>query len=188
MAADARRPHRRASAPTPAAVRPHRRPPCSRRPPTRARQAGRRHRAKRRRRTHAARGESAEAGGDLERAEQAYWRAASIEAEPALRANYLVSHARVLLARGDVKTARGAAGDGARARARSRRRHARCWRTSATERRTGRGRATCTRCSTRRPTPPTSSRASCWCSGAPRWPTGWATRPRPRRCIASSRS
>ena len=56
---------------------------------------------------HAAAGKSAEAGGDLERAEQAYWRAASIEAEPALRANYLVAHARVLLARGDVQTARG---------------------------------------------------------------------------------
>ena len=56
---------------------------------------------------HAAAGQSAEAGGDLERAEQAYWRAASIEAEPALRANYLVAHARVLLARGDVQTARG---------------------------------------------------------------------------------
>jgi hypothetical protein len=36
------------------------------------------------------------------RAENAYWRAASIEAEPALRANYLISHARVLLARGDI--------------------------------------------------------------------------------------
>ena len=56
---------------------------------------------------HAAAGKTAEAGGDLERAEQAYWRAASIEAEPALRANYLVAHARVLLARGDVQTARG---------------------------------------------------------------------------------
>jgi tetratricopeptide (TPR) repeat protein len=56
---------------------------------------------------HAAAGKTAEAGGDLERAEQAYWRAASIEAEPALRANYLVAHARVLLARGDVETARG---------------------------------------------------------------------------------
>src|SRR4029077_1637221 len=56
---------------------------------------------------HAAAGKSAEAGGDLERAEQAYWRAASIEGEPALRANYLVAHARVLLARGDVETARG---------------------------------------------------------------------------------
>ena len=55
---------------------------------------------------HAARGKTAEAGGDLERAEQAYWRAASTEAEPGLRANYLVSHARVLLARGDVKAAR----------------------------------------------------------------------------------
>src|SRR6185436_761480 len=50
-------------------------------------------------------GESAEASGDLEGAEQAYWRAATIEAEPALRANYLVSHARVLLARGEVQTA-----------------------------------------------------------------------------------
>jgi tetratricopeptide (TPR) repeat protein len=56
---------------------------------------------------HAAAGKSAEAGGDLARAEQAYWRAASIEAEPGLRANYLVAHARVLLARGDVETARG---------------------------------------------------------------------------------
>jgi tetratricopeptide (TPR) repeat protein len=56
---------------------------------------------------HAAAGKTAEAGGDLEKAEQAYWRAASIEAEPALRANYLVAHARVLLARGDVETARG---------------------------------------------------------------------------------
>jgi tetratricopeptide (TPR) repeat protein len=56
---------------------------------------------------HAAAGKTAEAGGDLERAEQAYWRAASIEAQPALRANYLVAHARVLLARGDVETARG---------------------------------------------------------------------------------
>ncbi len=36
------------------------------------------------------------------RAESAYWRAAGIEAEPALRANYLISHARVLLARGDI--------------------------------------------------------------------------------------
>jgi tetratricopeptide (TPR) repeat protein len=56
---------------------------------------------------HAAAGKTAEAGGDLEQAEQAYWRAASIEAQPALRANYLVAHARVLLARGDVETARG---------------------------------------------------------------------------------
>jgi tetratricopeptide (TPR) repeat protein len=56
---------------------------------------------------HAAAGKTAEAGGDLERAEQAYWRAASIEAQPALRANYLVAHARVLLARGDIATARG---------------------------------------------------------------------------------
>jgi tetratricopeptide (TPR) repeat protein len=56
---------------------------------------------------HAAAGKKAEAGGDLERAEQAYWRAASMEAEPARRANYLVAHARVLLARGDVPTARG---------------------------------------------------------------------------------
>jgi tetratricopeptide (TPR) repeat protein len=55
----------------------------------------------------AAAGKTAEAGGDLEKAEQAYWRAASIEAEPAQRANYLVAHARVLLARGDVETARG---------------------------------------------------------------------------------
>jgi tetratricopeptide (TPR) repeat protein len=50
-------------------------------------------------------GESAEASGDLARAEQAYWRAAQIEAEPALRANHLCSHARMLLARGEVATA-----------------------------------------------------------------------------------
>jgi tetratricopeptide (TPR) repeat protein len=42
------------------------------------------------------------AAGAPARAENAYWRAAGIEAEPALRANYLISHARVLLARGDV--------------------------------------------------------------------------------------
>jgi trimeric autotransporter adhesin len=59
----------------------------------------------RRKTIYAALGESAEQSGDLERAEQAYWRAATIEAEPALRANYLVSHARVLLARGEVQTA-----------------------------------------------------------------------------------
>jgi tetratricopeptide (TPR) repeat protein len=59
----------------------------------------------RRKAIYAVLGESAEASGDLERAEQAYWRAATIEAEPALRSNYLVSHARVLLARGEVQTA-----------------------------------------------------------------------------------
>jgi tetratricopeptide (TPR) repeat protein len=59
----------------------------------------------RRKAIYAVLGESAEASGDLERAEQAYWRAATSEAEPALRSNYLVSHARVLLARGEVKTA-----------------------------------------------------------------------------------
>jgi tetratricopeptide (TPR) repeat protein len=48
-----------------------------------------------------------ELGGDLARADQAYWRAAGIEAEPALRANTLISHARVLLARGDVLAAVG---------------------------------------------------------------------------------
>jgi tetratricopeptide (TPR) repeat protein len=52
-------------------------------------------------------GQSAEASGDLARAEHAYWRAAGVEAEPALRANYLISHARVLLARGDVLAAVG---------------------------------------------------------------------------------
>jgi tetratricopeptide (TPR) repeat protein len=59
----------------------------------------------RRKAIYAVLGESAEASGDLEGAEQAYWRAATIEAEPALRANYLVSHARVLLARGEEQTA-----------------------------------------------------------------------------------
>jgi thioredoxin-like negative regulator of GroEL len=56
---------------------------------------------------YAALGESAEAGGDLDRAEQAYWRAAQIEAEPGLRANFLCARARVLLARGDIETASG---------------------------------------------------------------------------------
>jgi tetratricopeptide (TPR) repeat protein len=60
--------------------------------------------ADRRKAIYASLGESAEASGDLDRAEQAYWRAATIEAEPALRANFLVSHARVLLARGEVQT------------------------------------------------------------------------------------
>jgi tetratricopeptide (TPR) repeat protein len=57
--------------------------------------------------TFAAAGRSAEAGGDLTRAGQAYWRAAGIEAEPARRANYLISHARVLLARGEIPAAIG---------------------------------------------------------------------------------
>lgn len=52
-------------------------------------------------------GQNAEASGHLARAENAYWRAAGVEAEPALRANYLISHARVLLARGDVLAAIG---------------------------------------------------------------------------------
>ena len=61
----------------------------------------------RRKAIYASLGESAEASGDLDRAEQAYWRAATIEAEPALRASFLVSHARVLLARGETETAIG---------------------------------------------------------------------------------
>ena len=93
------RPRDDADGPDPAAPDARRRAADPRRTPAtrRPRQAA----------AHAAAGKSAEAGGDLERAEQAYWRAASIEAEPALRANYLVAHARVLLARGDVQTARG---------------------------------------------------------------------------------
>ncbi|HEX3693852.1 MAG TPA: tetratricopeptide repeat protein [Polyangia bacterium] len=59
----------------------------------------------RRKQIYAALGETAEAIGDLDQAEQAYWRAATIEADPTLRANYLVAHARVLLARGEVQTA-----------------------------------------------------------------------------------
>ena len=112
---------------------------------------------------HAAAGKTAEAGGDLERAEQAYWRAASIEAEPALRANYLVAHARVLLARGDVQTARGQL-ESARERAPGHIGAARCSRTSAIEPRTGRARASSTRSSSPPPKPRTSSRASCWSS------------------------
>ena len=64
----------------------------------------------------------------------------------------------------------------------------RCWPRSASGRRTGRGRASSTRCSNRRPTPPTSCRASCSCSAGPCSPTAWATRARRRRCTASSRS
>ena len=59
----------------------------------------------RRKAIYASVGESAEASGDLDRAEQAYYRAATIEAEPAQRASFLVSHARVLLARGETETA-----------------------------------------------------------------------------------
>ncbi|HZL19589.1 MAG TPA: tetratricopeptide repeat protein, partial [Polyangia bacterium] len=47
------------------------------------------------------------AAGGPPQAENAYWRAAGIEAEPELRANYLISHARVLLARGDFLGAAG---------------------------------------------------------------------------------
>ncbi|MEA2700659.1 MAG: hypothetical protein QOI66_4930 [Myxococcales bacterium] len=61
--------------------------------------------AARRKQIYASLGETAEASGDLEQAEQAYWRAATIEANPGLRAHYLAAHARVLLARGDVQTA-----------------------------------------------------------------------------------
>ncbi len=61
----------------------------------------------RRKEIYASVGESAEAIGDLDRAEQAYYRAATIEAEPAQRASFLVSHARVLLARGETETAIG---------------------------------------------------------------------------------
>ncbi len=59
----------------------------------------------RRKAMYASVGESAEAIGDLDRAEQAYYRAATIAAEPAQRASFLVSHARVLLARGETQTA-----------------------------------------------------------------------------------
>lgn len=59
----------------------------------------------RRKAIYASVGESAEAIGDLDRAEQAYYRAATIAAEPAQRASFLVSHARVLLARGETETA-----------------------------------------------------------------------------------
>jgi tetratricopeptide (TPR) repeat protein len=137
---------------------------------------------------HAAAGKTAEAGGDLERAEQAYWRAASIEAEPALRANYLVAHARVLLARGDVQTARGQL-EAARERA-----PWPCGRQRAAGRRElpnaglDSARAISTRCSRRRRKPPTSSRAKSWSIAAPRSPIGRATRPRPRGCTESSRS
>ncbi|HET6149101.1 MAG TPA: tetratricopeptide repeat protein [Polyangia bacterium] len=63
--------------------------------------------AERRKAIYASLGQSAEASGDLDRAAQAYWRAASIESEPVLRAGFLVSHARVLLARGENETAIG---------------------------------------------------------------------------------
>ncbi|HVR61893.1 MAG TPA: tetratricopeptide repeat protein [Polyangia bacterium] len=59
----------------------------------------------RRTQLYASLGETAESIGDLAEAEQAYWRAATIEADPRLRADHLVARARVLLARGDVQTA-----------------------------------------------------------------------------------
>ena len=46
-------------------------------------------------------GRVAEATGDLEYAEEAYWRATSVAADPTGRASDLVAHARVLLARGN---------------------------------------------------------------------------------------
>ena len=74
----------------------------------------------RRKAIYASVGESAEASGDLDRAEQAYYRAATIEAEPAQRASFLVSHARVLLARGETETAISDLEEALAARARSR--------------------------------------------------------------------
>ena len=50
-------------------------------------------------------GRVAEATGDLEYAEEAYWRAASAAAEPGGRAGDLIAHARVLLARGNPAAA-----------------------------------------------------------------------------------
>ena len=97
---------------------------------------------------------------DLEGARQAYWRAASIEAEPTLRANYLVAHARVLLARGEVKNASGRAGGGPRERPATRRRAGARRRRRLPHPGLGPGPRRCTRRSRPRPTPPTSSRAS----------------------------
>ena len=119
---------------------------------------------------------------------QAYWRAASTEAEPGLRANYLVSHARVLLARGEVKTARTS---WRRARERAPR-HAGAlalladisyrtqdWtRARDCTRRSRRGARRRRRHPARAAGPPPRR------AGA----TGWASSPRRRRSIASSRS
>ena len=50
-------------------------------------------------------GRVAESTGDLEHAEEAYWRATSIAADAARRADDLVAHARVLLSRGNLAVA-----------------------------------------------------------------------------------
>jgi tetratricopeptide (TPR) repeat protein len=47
----------------------------------------------------------AEERGDLEYAEEAYWRATSLAGDPARRADDLMAHARVLLARGNLAAA-----------------------------------------------------------------------------------
>ncbi len=50
-------------------------------------------------------GRVAESTGDLEHAEEAYWRATSIAADATRRADDLVAHARVLLSRGNLAVA-----------------------------------------------------------------------------------
>ena len=47
-------------------------------------------------------GRVAESTGDLEHAEEAYWRATRVEGDPGRRANDLMAHARVLLSRGNT--------------------------------------------------------------------------------------
>jgi tetratricopeptide (TPR) repeat protein len=49
--------------------------------------------------------EAAPRTGEPAPGEQAYWRAAGLEAEPMLRANYMITNARGLLARGDILAA-----------------------------------------------------------------------------------
>ncbi len=59
----------------------------------------------RQRAAYASFGRVAESTGDLERAEDAYWRGTQVAAQPAQRADFLVAHARLLLSRGNERAA-----------------------------------------------------------------------------------
>ncbi|HEY4186748.1 MAG TPA: hypothetical protein VGP07_16845 [Polyangia bacterium] len=59
----------------------------------------------RQRAAYASFGRVAESTGDLERAEEAYWRGTHVDGQPAQRAEFLASHARLLLSRGNDRAA-----------------------------------------------------------------------------------
>lgn len=59
----------------------------------------------RQRAAYASFGRVAESTGDLDRAEEAYWRGTHVEGQPAERADFLVAHARLLLSRGNDRAA-----------------------------------------------------------------------------------